>query len=272
MPVRSVLILCCEHQLLSSLGENLVMWPSRHHGNTYLTSLPLVSVRRHGQCNSAKVEMKFCRHAPVGRAAEDEPPIKLEAADDSCGWTSARHRSARSLGSRLLSSRELTHWPFHCNDVKKLVAPAPMKNFGGKFRERSEEWLGNLAILSLRSQQPRSACERLRAFNGFRLNSPSCAGISRIHFHVLKLHIRIERSCDPLTLNGWREPVSYGLRDHCEVNCPRLSDGRKKIAGGGVETGAGARGIGEEGRGRESVSPSLAQFTFHGGFPLPETG
>ena len=33
---------------------------------------------------------------------------------------------------------------------------------------------------------------------------------------------------------------------------------RKKIAGGGGETGAGARGIGEEEGG-----PSLAQFTFH---------
>ena len=31
----------------------------RHRGNTYLTSLPLVSVRRHGRVNSVKVEIKF---------------------------------------------------------------------------------------------------------------------------------------------------------------------------------------------------------------------
>ena len=32
---------------------------SRHRGKTYLTSLPLVSVRHHGHANSVKVEIKF---------------------------------------------------------------------------------------------------------------------------------------------------------------------------------------------------------------------
>ena len=38
-------------------------WLLRHRGNTYLTSLPLVSVHHHGRANSVKVEINFTSSA-----------------------------------------------------------------------------------------------------------------------------------------------------------------------------------------------------------------
>ena len=52
-----------EHYIVSDSRKHGKVPGKRHRGNTYLRSIPLVSVHHHGRVNSVKVEINFTSSA-----------------------------------------------------------------------------------------------------------------------------------------------------------------------------------------------------------------